>query len=221
MMKAIVCVDRNWAIGNNNSLLFNIKEDMARFKDITIGKTIVCGRKTLESFPGKKPLPGRKNIVMTKHWDKLDHKSLFGAKYAGFFLAPPESEGRGRIRNPDIDEAEYRSSFAVRRNPEVKTPNNRTMIFWVENLRSLLDAVEIIGDSENTIVCGGGQIYSLLLPYCDTVYVTKVAAIAPEYDAVFPNLDEDDNWRVAETEAWRNVHGQYDFTFKFMTYKRK
>ena len=216
MMKAIVCVDKNWAIGNNNSLLFNIKEDMARFKDITMGKTIVCGRKTLESFPGKKPLPGRKNIVMTKHWDKLDHKSLFGAKYAGFFLAPEDG-----IRNPDIDEAEYRSSFAVRRNPEVKTPNNRTMIFWVENLRGLLDAVEIIGDSENTIVCGGEQIYRLLLPYCDTVYVTKVAAIAPEYDAVFPNLDEDDNWRIAETEAWRNVHGQYDFTFKFMTYKRK
>lgn len=216
MMKAIVCVDKNWAIGNNNSLLFNIKEDMARFKDITMGKTIVCGRKTLESFPGKKPLPGRKNIVMTKHWDKLDHKSLFGAKYAGFFLAPEDG-----IRNPDIDEAEYRSSFVVRRNPEVKTPNNRTMIFWVENLRGLLDAVEIIGDSENTIVCGGEQIYRLLLPYCDTVYVTKVAAIAPEYDAVFPNLDEDDNWRVAETEAWRNVQGQYYFTFKFMTYKRK
>lgn len=216
MMKAIVCVDKNWAIGNNNSLLFNIKEDKARFKDITMGKTIVCGRKTLESFPGKKPLPGRKNIVMTKHWDKLDHKSLFGAKYAGFFLAPESG-----IRNPDIDEAEYRSSFAVRRNPEVKTPNNRTMIFWVENLRGLLDAVEIIGDSENTIVCGGEQIYRLLLPYCDTVYVTKVAAIAPEYDAVFPNLDEDDNWRVAETEAWRNVQGQYYFTFKFMTYKRK
>lgn len=216
MMKAIVCVDKNWAIGNNNSLLFNIKEDMARFKDITMGKTIVCGRKTLESFPGKKPLSGRKNIVMTKHWNNLDSKSLFAAKYAGFFLAPEEG-----IHNPDLDEAEYRSSFAVRSNPEVKTPNNRTMIFWVENLRGLLDTVEIIGDSENTIVCGGEQIYRLLLPYCDTVYVTKVAAIAPEYDAVFPNLDEDDDWRIAETEAWRNVHGQYDFTFKFMTYKRK
>lgn len=216
MMKAIVCVDKNWAIGNNNSLLFNIKEDMARFKDITMGKTIVCGRKTLESFPGKKPLPGRKNIVMTNNWKNLDSKSLFAAKYAGFFLAPEEG-----IHNPDKDEAEYRSSFAVRSNPEVNTPNNRTMIFWVENLRGLLDAVEIIGDSENTIVCGGEQIYRLLLPYCDTVYVTKVATEAPDYDAVFPNLDEDDNWKVVETENWRNVHGQYDFTFKFMTYKRK
>ena len=218
MMKAIVCVDNNWAIGNQNNLLFNIKEDMARFKDITMGKTIVYGRKTLESFPGMKPLPGRKNIVMTKHWDKLDHKSLFGAKYAGFFLAPPESEGRGRIRNPDIDEAEYRSSFVVRRNPEVKTPNNRTMIFWVEDLRGLLDAVEIIGSSEDTVVCGGEQIYRLLLPYCDTVYVTKVDAEAPAYDATFPNLDEMDDWKVVEDEDWRS-NGSYNF--KFMTYMRK
>ena len=75
--------------------------------------------------------------------------------------------------------------------------------------------------SEKIYVIGGESIYKMMLPYCDTVYVTKVAAIAPEYDVVFPNLDEDDNWRVAETEAWRNVHGQYDFTFKFMTYKRK
>lgn len=216
MMKAIVCVDKNWAIGNNNSLLFNIKEDMARFKDITMGKTIVYGRKTLESFPGMKPLPGRKNIVMTKDFNNLNSKSLFAAKYAGFFLTPEEG-----IHNPDKDEAEYRSSFAVRSNPDIKITNNRTMLFWVENLRGLLDAVEIVGSSENTIVCGGEQIYRLLLPYCDTVYVTKVAAEAPEHDAEFPNLDLMDDWKVAEDEPWRNTHGQYDYSFKFTTYKRK
>lgn len=211
MMKAIVCVDNNWAIGNQNNLLFNIKEDMARFKDITMGKTIVYGRKTLESFPGMKPLPGRKNIVMTKHWDKLDHKSLFGAKYAGFFS---EKE----LSNPYFNDAEYRSSFAVRSNPDVKVPNNRTMIFCVENLRILLDAVEIIGSSEDTVVCGGEQIYRLLLPYCDTVYVTKVDAEVPAYDATFPNLDEMDDWKVVEDEDWRS-NGSYNF--KFMTYMRK
>lgn len=216
MMKAIVCVDKNWAIGNNNSLLFNIKEDMARFKDITMGKTIVYGRKTLESFPGMKPLPGRKNIVMTRDFNNLNSKSLFAAKYAGFFLAPKEG-----IHNPDFNEAEYRASFAVRSDPDVKTPNNRTMIFWVENLRGLLDTVEIIGDKENTIVCGGEQIYRLLLPYCDTVYVTKVAAEAPEHDAEFPNLDLMDDWKIVEDEPWRNTHSQYDYSFKFMTYKRK
>lgn len=216
MMKAIVCVDKNWAIGNNNNLLFNIKEDMARFKDITMGKTIVYGRKTLESFPGMKPLPGRKNIVLTRDFHHLNSKSLFAAKYAGFFLPPEEG-----IHNTEDNQAEYRSSIAVRRNPDVKTPNNRTMLFWVETVQGLLDLVEIVGDSENTVVCGGEQIYRLLLPYCDTVYVTKVAAIAPEHDAVFPNLDEMDDWKITEDEAWRNTHGAYDFSFKFMTYKRK
>lgn len=213
MMKAIVCVDNNWAIGNRNNLLFNIKEDMARFKDITMGKTIVYGRKTLESFPGMKPLPGRKNIVMTRDFNHLESKSLFAAKYAGFFLEKKEG-----LSNPYFNDAEYRSSFAVRSNPDVKVPNNRTMIFWVENLRGLLDAVEIIGDSENTIVCGGEQIYRLLLPYYDTVYVTKVNAEAPAHDATFPNLDQMDDWKVVEDEDWRS-NGSYNF--KFMTYKRK
>ena len=213
MMKAIVSVDNNWAIGNQNNLLFNIKEDMARFKDITMGKTIVYGRKTLESFPGMKPLPGRKNIVMTRDFNHLESKSLFAAKYAGFF-----SEKQEGISNPYFNDAEYRASFAVRSNPDVKVPNNRTMIFWVENLRTLLDTVEIIGDSENTIVCGGEQIYRLLLPYCDTVYVTKVDAEAPAYDATFPNLDEMDDWKVVEDEDWRS-NGSYNF--KFMTYMRK
>lgn len=211
MMKAIVCVDSNWAIGNQNNLLFNIKEDKARFKDITMGKTIVYGRKTLESFPGMKPLPGRKNIVMTRDFNHLESKSLFAAKYAGFFS---EKE----LSNPYFNDAEYRASFAVRSNPDVKVPNNRTMIFWVENLRILLDAVEIIGSSEDTVVCGGEQIYRLLLPYCDTVYVTKVDAEAPEHDATFPNLNEMDDWKVVEDEDWRS-NGSYNF--KFMTYKRK
>lgn len=211
MMRAIVCIDNNWAIGNQNNLLFNIKEDTARFKDITMGKTIVYGRKTLESFPGMKPLPGRKNIVMTRDFNHLESKSLFAAKYAGFFS---EKE----LSNPYFNDAEYRASFAVRSNPDVKVPNNRTMIFWVENLRILLDAVEIIGDSENTIVCGGEQIYRLLLPYYDTVYVTKVDAEAPAHDATFPNLDQMDDWKIAEDEDWRS-NGSYNF--KFMTYMRK
>ncbi len=211
MMKAIVCVDNNWAIGNQNNLLFNIKEDMARFKDVTMGKTIVYGRKTLESFPGMKPLPGRKNIVMTRDFNHLESKSLFAAKYAGFFS---EKE----LSNPYFNDAEYRSSFAVRSNPDVKVPNNRTMIFLVENLRTLLDTVEIIGSSEDTVICGGEQIYRLLLPYYDTVYVTKVNAEAPAHDATFPNLDEMDDWKVVEDEDWRS-NGSYNF--KFMTYMRK
>ena len=61
-MNLIVNVSENWAIGRGNELLFHLSTDMKFFKSQTIEKTVVMGRKTLESFPGKKPLPKRKNI---------------------------------------------------------------------------------------------------------------------------------------------------------------
>lgn len=64
-MDLIVCVDKNWGIGKNNNLLFHIPEDMTFFKEMTIGKTILMGRKTLESFKNGKPLPNRLNVVLT------------------------------------------------------------------------------------------------------------------------------------------------------------
>ncbi len=57
-------MDSNWAIGNNNSLLYNIPQDMQHFKDITTNKTVIMGRKTYESLRVK-PLPNRNNIVLS------------------------------------------------------------------------------------------------------------------------------------------------------------
>lgn len=65
-MKAIVAVDENWAIGKDNQLLFHIKEDLKQFKTLTMDKAIVMGRKTFESLPGKKPLKGRDNYILTR-----------------------------------------------------------------------------------------------------------------------------------------------------------
>ena len=66
-MNLIAAVDRNWAIGYQNKLLTSIPEDMKFFRQTTTGKVVVMGRKTLESFPGKKPLKNRTNIVLTKN----------------------------------------------------------------------------------------------------------------------------------------------------------
>jgi len=60
----IVAVARNWAIGANNQLLWHLPEDFRWFKKHTSGHPVVMGRRTWESLP-KKPLPGRKNIVIT------------------------------------------------------------------------------------------------------------------------------------------------------------
>ena len=68
-MNMIAAVDSNWAIGNKNKLLISIPADMKMFRQETTDKVVVMGRKTLESFPGQKPLPKRTNIVLTKNKD--------------------------------------------------------------------------------------------------------------------------------------------------------
>lgn len=68
-MNTIVVVDENWNIGRDGGLLIHLPGDLKYFRERTYGKTVVVGRKTLESFPGAKPLPGRKNIVLTKRKD--------------------------------------------------------------------------------------------------------------------------------------------------------
>lgn len=68
-MRLIVAVDENWGIGKENDLLCRISADMKYFRQMTTGHTLVLGRKTLESFPNKKPLPNRNHIVLTKNTD--------------------------------------------------------------------------------------------------------------------------------------------------------
>jgi dihydrofolate reductase len=64
-MNLIAAVDNNWAIGNRGSLLVRIPNDQKQFREMTLGKVIVLGRKTLETFPQQQALASRVNIVLT------------------------------------------------------------------------------------------------------------------------------------------------------------
>ena len=163
-MNLIVNVSENWAIGRGNELLFHLSTDMKFFKSQTIEKTVVMGRKTLESFPGKKPLPKRKNIVLTT--------------------------------NPDF------------------CAENVEIIHSIDELLKKID----LENSEDIYVIGGETIYRQLLPYCDTAFVTKVASTVNDADAFMVNLDDDENWEIADESEPMNEKG-YDF--KFVTYKKK
>ncbi|MCM1493570.1 MAG: dihydrofolate reductase [Muribaculaceae bacterium] len=66
-MNIIAAVDSNWAIGKNGRLLVQIPTDQQYFREMTRGKVVVMGRKTLESFPGGLPLADRTNIVLTRN----------------------------------------------------------------------------------------------------------------------------------------------------------
>lgn len=63
----IAAMAKNRAIGKNNQLLWHLSADLKHFKALTLGKPIIMGRKTFESIG--KPLPGRKNIILTQQVD--------------------------------------------------------------------------------------------------------------------------------------------------------
>lgn len=70
VISIIACITKNSAIGNNNQLLFHIQEDMKRFRALTMGHTILMGRKTFESLP-QGALPERRNIVVSRTLSRI------------------------------------------------------------------------------------------------------------------------------------------------------
>ncbi len=162
-MQAIVAVSRNWGIGKEGELLFSIPADMRFFRSMTSGKTVVMGRKTLESLPNGMPLKNRRNIVISSRFDY-------------------QVEGAEVVHSP-------------------------------------AEAVHLLGDEtgEQVFVIGGGEVYRAMLPFCETIYVTKVDA-QPQADRCFPDLDSMDDWRLAEQGEEQSDGG---YNFRFCVYKRK
>jgi dihydrofolate reductase len=66
MISLVYAISRNGVIGRDGGLPWSIPSDLQHFRDVTMGKPIIMGRKTWESLP-RKPLPGRLNIVLTRH----------------------------------------------------------------------------------------------------------------------------------------------------------
>ena len=157
-MKAIAAVDENWAIGSQGKLLCPISADLKRFKVITTGHPVILGRKTLATFPGGRPLPGRENLILS----------------ATMTDAPEGAKAFG-------------------------------------NLDALLAYAP-----DDAIVIGGESVYRALLPYCDTVYVTKISRSWPA-DVWFPDLDQDPCWRVCRVEPPLE---EDHIPYQYVTYER-
>jgi dihydrofolate reductase len=162
-MNLIAAVDKNWAIGKNNDLLYNIKEDMQFFRSTTLNKVVVMGRKTLESFPNSKPLKNRVNIVLS-------------------------SDTSLKIEGATI----------------------------VNDLNMLFDELKKYNTNE-VFVIGGGAIYKMLEPYCDTAYITEIDA-EKDADIFFPNLSKMDEWKLIESSEKKEDNG---IEFVFNKYVRK
>ena len=159
-MELIVAVYEDWGIGKDGTQPVALSADRKFFRETTRGATVIVGRRTVEDFPGQKPLPGRENIVLT----------------------------RG---NPELP------GFTVCHSPE--------------------EAAELTNDGRRVMVIGGGSIYKQMLPLCDTAYVTKVHC-APESDTFFPNLDQAEDWYLAECLQSGEENG---IAYEMVVYKRK
>lgn len=82
---------------------------------------------------------------------------------------------------------------------------------------SVEEAAELAKSAERCFVIGGGSIYAQMLPLCDEAYITKVH-VTPESDTFFPNLDEKEDWYLAETLQSGEENG---IAYEMLLYKRK
>ena len=71
-MDAIVAVFSDWGIGAKGTQPIVLKADRAHFAEVTRGAAVIVGRRTMEDFPGGKPLKGRHNIVVTRQNIEID-----------------------------------------------------------------------------------------------------------------------------------------------------
>lgn len=82
---------------------------------------------------------------------------------------------------------------------------------------SVEEAAELAKSAERCFVIGGGSIYAQMLPFCDEAYITKVH-VTPESDTFFPNLDEKEDWYLAETLQSGEENG---IAYEMLLYRRK
>ncbi len=145
LISLVVAVAQNGVIGANGRIPWYLPDDLKWFRQVTMGKPVLMGRKTYESLPPRfRPLPGRQNMVLTRQDD-------------------------------------YQAPGAL-------------------VVHSVADALRAAADAPEIMVGGGAELYCLLLPQADYLYLTLVAADFVG-DACFPPYAADE-W----IEQWRQAH---------------
>ena len=105
-----------------------------------------------------------------------------------------------------------RDNIVMTRDPAFRV-KGAAVVHSVEELQQLLADI----DTDRVYVIGGAEIYRLLLPYCDTAFVTRVD-YAYQADAYFPDLDASPEWELTAESEEQTCH---DMEFTFRTYKRQ
>lgn len=78
-MELIVAVYDDWGIGRDGTQPVALAADRKFFRETTRGAMVIAGRRTIQDFPGKKPLPGRENLVLTRSREEIPGFTLCGS----------------------------------------------------------------------------------------------------------------------------------------------
>lgn len=104
-----------------------------------------------------------------------------------------------------------RTNIVLTRNNDY-APEGVTVCHSAEELMKQLEDYE----SDDVMIIGGAEIYKLLLPHCDTAYVTRINDEKPA-DKFFPDLDSDKDWLLTESSEEKEYEG---ISYSFCTYRR-
>jgi dihydrofolate reductase len=139
IVSSVVAISENNAIGKDNKLLWYLPTDLKHFKQITNGQTIIMGRKTFDSMG--KPLPNRRNIVITRNPDlKLDGAEVTNSVAEALSLCKTEKEvfiiGGAEIYKQAMDQTNriYLTRVHQRFDADAYFPE-LDMTKWVETAR--------------------------------------------------------------------------------------
>ena len=113
---------------------------------------------------------------------------------------------------PNGQPLKNRMNIVLTSNPDYKV-KDAVIVHSKEELLKTLEQY----DSENIYIIGGESIYRMMLPYCDTVFVTKIDR-AFQADTFFPNLDEMEEWQMTEEGEEQTC---FDLEFRFTKYERR
>ncbi|MEO2268341.1 type 3 dihydrofolate reductase [Pseudoalteromonas sp. YIC-656] len=151
----IAAMAHNRVIGKDNDMPWHLPADLKHFKEVTLGKPVIMGRKTLESIG--RALPGRKNIVISRNSDY-------------------QFEG-------------------------------------AQTVTSVQEALECVGEVDEVMIIGGGNIYEQCLPISSTLYLTFID-LEVDGDTRFPDYESMGPWHceshVAHQKDDKNPH-DYEF----------
>ncbi len=156
----------NRVIGAGNKIPWHLPEDFKWFKKMTSGNVVIMGRKTFESLG--KPLPNRKNLVLTRRPQRLikKHPEIFGEYH--------EWRGGQQLKRA------YQLHFT-------KLEGKLTTDILVFKSLDKIDPVEFPND---VFIAGGAQIYDQALPRCSDLFLTVVKRQIEGGDAFFPPFED-------------------------------